>query len=228
MVALEGPGEALQGLVTVLDSIQLSADTVTSTLLQKLLLRDEVSVLVVTSRHSTQHYALLLRRLNLNVSKIGAEGRFRVLNTNGLCRLDEAADRYTFDVHTLMKAVVSDVTSLAGATPPSTSSYPRRCAVLFDDFVALLNATGQHPQTVCRAIAGLSPVAFCRIVVVPQDVEDLDAVVTTLSCEATTVVRPLAPMSGNTAECKAQMHILRRKFPPVRPESAVSPPERGA
>ena len=38
MVALEGPGEALQGLVTVLDSIQLSADTVTSTLLQKLLL----------------------------------------------------------------------------------------------------------------------------------------------------------------------------------------------
>ena len=221
---MAGPDEALQGLVTVLDSIHLSAETVTSTLLQKLLLRGDVSVLVVTSRHPTPHYALLLRRLNLNVSKISSEGRFRVLNTNSLCRLDVAADRYTVDVDTLMKAVVSDVASLAGAAHPSPSSCPRRCAVLFDDFVALLNTTGQHPLTVCRAIAGLSPVAFCRIVVVHEDVEDLDVVVTTLSCEATTVVRPLPPVSGSTAECEAQMHVLRRKF---RPESAVSALEPG-
>ena len=222
MEALADPEQALQGLVTVLDSIHLSAETVTSTLLQKLLLRDDVSVLVVTSRHSTPHYTLLLRRLNLNVSKIGSEGRFRVLNTNSLCRLDVDADRYSFDVDALMKAVVSDVRSLAGAGHPSPSSCPRRCAVLFDDFFTLLNSTRQHPLTVSRAIAGLSPVTFCRVVVVHEDVEDLDWVVTTLSCEAATIVRPLPPVSGSTAEYGAQMNVLQRKFRQESPASALN------
>ncbi len=214
--------ELLQGLVTVLDTIQLSAETVTSRLLQKLLLGDDVSVLVVTSRHSTPHYALLLRRLNLNVTKISSEGRFRVLNTNNLCRLDATADRYTFDVGTLMEAVVSDVRNLAGAAHPSRSSRPRRCAVLFDDLVALLNTTRQHHMTVCRAIAGLSLLTFCRIVVVHEDVEDLDGVVTTLSCEATTIVRPSPPASGSSiAESDTQYSVLRRKFRQERRMSAL-------
>ena len=77
-------------------------------------------------------------------------------------------------------------------------------------------------MTVCRAIAGLSLLTFCRIVVVHEDVEDLDGVVTTLSCEATTIVRPSPPASGSSiAESDTQYSVLRRKFRQERRMSAL-------
>ena len=206
--------EALHGLVLVRDSIFAEAGhRVVSTVLQRLLLKDDYGILVVTSRHSTSHYSMLLRRLNLNVSKIGAAGRFIVLNTNSLCKLDISADRYLFDISTLMDAVVSDVKRLKGASGEDPRGSPRRrCVVLFDDVVALLNTCRDHPLTLCRAISGLSSAAICRIVVLHEDVDDLDEVTSTLSSEAATVVR-LSPLtSGSSTEYEAQCSVVRRKF----------------
>ena len=129
-------------------------------------------------------------------------GRFKALNTNGLCRLDEAADRYLVDLKPLMDAVVGDLSSF---------SSPHR-AVVFDDVISLLSACRADPLTACRAVAGLSPESVaCRILVLHEDVDDFSSVVKALSHEAATVVSLKSLASGSSAEIEARVEVLRRK-----------------
>ena len=198
--------EGLPNCLLLRDSLLADANPrVVSTLLRTLLLDDTLAVLVVTTRYSTSHYSTMLRRLNLSVSKIAADGRFKVLNTNALSRLDEEADRYLVELKTLMEAVIGDITSLSG--------YSRRCAVLFDDVATLLGTCRAHPLTACRAIVGMSPeLVACRILVMHEDLEDFSSALTALSHEAETVVTVRSLASGSSAEVEAQVEVLRRKF----------------
>lgn len=118
--------EDLHDLILVRDSVTADSTYVVSSIL-KLALTDS-SVLLVTSKHSTAHYSALLRRLNLNVSKIASEGRFKVLNTSSFSRLDTCLDMYLVKLEVLMAAISNDIRILRGET-----GY--HCTVLFDDVV---------------------------------------------------------------------------------------------
>lgn len=119
--------EDLHDLILVRDSVTADSTYIVSSIL-KLSLASGSSVLLVTSKHSTAHYSALLRRLNLNVSKIATEGRFKVLNTSSFSRLDVALDMYLVDLEVLMAAISNDIRILRGET-----GY--HCTVLFDDVV---------------------------------------------------------------------------------------------
>lgn len=119
--------EDLHDLVLVKDSVTADSTYVVSGILKLALA--ESSVLLVTSKHSTSHYSTLLRRLNLNVSKIASEGRFKVLNTSSFIKLDQAMDMYVVDLKVLMAAMSTDIRILRG------DDGSKHCTVLFDDVV---------------------------------------------------------------------------------------------
>lgn len=116
----------LHGLVLVKDSVTADSSYVVSSILKLALA--ESSVLLVTSKHSTAHYSAVLRRLNLNVSKIASEGRFKVLSTSGFSRLDPALDMFLIDLKVLMAAISNDIRILRGEND-------FHCTVIFDDML---------------------------------------------------------------------------------------------
>lgn len=125
--------EDLHGLIMVKDSVTADSTYVVSNIL-KLALADS-SVLMVTSKHSTAHYSALLRRLNLNVSKIASDGRFKVLNTRNFSRLDPALDMYIINLEVMMAAISTDIRILRGDTAC-------HCTVVFDDVVVRFISVG--------------------------------------------------------------------------------------
>jgi len=146
--------EDLHDLILVRDSVTADSTYVVSSILKLALA--ESSVLLVTSKHSTAHYSALVRRLNLNVSKIASEGRFKVLNTSSFSRLDTALDMYLVDLEVLMAAISNDIRILRGDTAAG-----HRCTVLFDDVVVrqeirAIRTSSPHVISICYV-----PCTFC-------------------------------------------------------------------
>jgi hypothetical protein len=121
----------LHGLILIKDSVTADCSGVVSSIL-KLALSEGTSsprsVLVVTSKHSTSYYSMVLRRLNLNVSRIAATGRFRVLNTNTLAVLNAGEDTVEYRIGNLLDALLQTVNEL------KSTSDQRQCLVIFDDY----------------------------------------------------------------------------------------------
>ena len=123
----------LHGLILIKDSVTADCSGVVSSILKLALSEGTASprsVLVVTSKHSTSYYSMLLRRLNLNVSRIAATGRFRVLNTNSLAVLGNAGeDAVEYRMGNLLDALLQTVNEL------KSTSDQRQCVVIFDDIM---------------------------------------------------------------------------------------------
>ena len=124
----------LHGLVVIKDSVTADCSGAISSIL-KLCLSEGTSsprcVLVVTSKHSTSHYSMVLRRLNLNVSRIAATGRFRVLNTNSLTVFNAQEDTVEYSMGNLLDALSKTVNELESTTR-------QQCIVLFDDITVCI------------------------------------------------------------------------------------------
>ncbi len=230
----------LHGFVLIRDSVEADSSCMLSSIFKLVLgaTQREGSVLVVTTKHSTSHYSTMLRRLNLNVTNLASESRFKVLNALHFGQVKEDCDTFAVDRKALMNAIAQDLKALGTGSPNEYS------ILVFDDILVrarkladsvggcfpdatLLGCTLQSLISVCETSPmdigaektfiglGTSAGARCTVMVAHADVSIYAGVTSALGTLASSLVTVKPLGTGTSAEVESQIQIFRRSCNPI-------------